>query len=130
LQKIYGRRTKNHLRPDLFNFYIVVSGVFDEDAARESDAAAEHRKRKVLEEIEKEMRRITKYQEGHTSIEARRAQLEIATRAIPEGPELDRFLRYEASLNREYERVVNLLERTQQRRLGQPVTPRIEVELT
>jgi hypothetical protein len=62
LQKIYGRRTENQLRPDLFNFYIVVSGVFDEDATRESDAAAEHRKQRVLEAIEKEICRIKKYQ--------------------------------------------------------------------
>jgi hypothetical protein len=130
LQKIYGRRTENHLRPDLFNFYIVVSGVFDEDATRESDAAAEHHKQRVLEAIEKEICRIKKYQEGYSSIEARRTQLEIASRAIPEGPELDRFLRYEASLNREFDRTVTLLERTQQRRLGQQVTPRIELEVT
>jgi hypothetical protein len=131
LQKIYGRRYQNRLYLDLFDFYIAVSGVFGQDHACESGAAAaEQRKQKVLQAIEKEIDRIRTYQKIHTSNEAERTQLEIASQAIPEGPELDRFLRYEASLNREFDRLVGRLERTQQRRLGQPVTPRIEVELT
>lgn len=58
-------------------------------------------------QIQKELRRIRKFQKVHTLKEEERTELEIESRAIPEGPELDRFLRYEASLNREYERIVN-----------------------
>lgn len=129
-KKIYGRRSENRFNRDLYDFYLEASGAFDANLIRESDAAAEQRKQKVLHAIEQEMGRIKKYQRAHIAMEAERTQLEVASRAIPQGHELDRFLCYEASLNRKFDRLVNLLERTQQRRLGQPVTPRIEVELT
>lgn len=42
---------------------------------------------------------------------------------------LDLLVRYEGALMREFDRVIALLERAQRIRLGQPVAPRIEVDL-
>jgi len=43
---------------------------------------------------------------------------------------LDRLLRYEASLERTFDRTLNQLERLQRMRLGQPVPPPVKVELS
>ena len=47
---------------------------------------------------------------------------------IPDGPQLDRFLRYEAALERHFDRTLSQLERLQRMRLGQPVLPKLEVQ--
>jgi hypothetical protein len=41
---------------------------------------------------------------------------------VPEAPQLDRLLRYEASLERAIDRTLTQLERLQRMRLGQPVS--------
>lgn len=43
---------------------------------------------------------------------------------------MDRILRYEASLERAFDRALAQLERLQRMRLGQPVAPPIKVNLT
>jgi len=48
-------------------------------------------------------------------------------RNVPDGPGLDRLLRYEASLERSFDRTLSQLERLQRMRLGQPVLPKLEV---
>ncbi len=46
---------------------------------------------------------------------------------VPGAPTLDRLLRYEASLDRSFDRTLTQLERLQRMRLGQPVLPKLEV---
>ena len=50
--------------------------------------------------------------------------------SIPEGPGLDKLLRYEAALDRSFDRTLSQLERLQRMRLGQPVPPSVNVNLT
>jgi len=80
----------------------------------------------VMEKIDKEIRRLKRDQKERSSIQAARTQLEIVSRNVPDGPGLDRLLRYEASLERSFDRTLSQLERLQRMRLGQPVLPKLE----
>jgi hypothetical protein len=62
-------------------------------------------------------------------VETERTQLEVVSRSIPNGLGLERLLRYEASLNRDFDRTLSQLERIQRMRLGQPVAPRLELDV-
>jgi hypothetical protein len=49
---------------------------------------------------------------------------------VPSQDVVERLLRYEAHLGREFDRTLNQLERLQRIRLGQPVPPSVRVELS
>ena len=83
----------------------------------------------MVDEIEKEIRRLKDYQKKRTSVETERMQLEVASRSMPHGPGVERFLRYEVCFNRDFDRTLTQLERIQRMRLGQPVAPRLEIDV-
>jgi hypothetical protein len=84
----------------------------------------------VLKRIDKELRRLKRCQKKQLEIKAERKKLETVRRGVPDGPALDRQLRYGASLERDFDRTLSQLERLQRMRLGQPATPRIEVNVS
>jgi hypothetical protein len=55
-------------------------------------------------------------------------RLEAKCRNVPEGPRLERLLRYEASIECSFDRTLNQLERLQRTRLGQPILPKLEIQ--
>ena len=57
-------------------------------------------------------------------------ELESLRQNVPDTPQLDRLLRYETSLDRSIERILNQLERRQRMRLGQQVLPPINLNIT
>ncbi len=77
-----------------------------------------------------EEERKENYRKENAKIWASRLELESLRRTVPEGPQADRLLRYEAALSREIDRTLNQLERTQRMRLGQPVPPPINLNIT
>lgn len=79
-------------------------------------------------ETHEEIRRLKRDQKARASVQTARTQLEIVCRNVPDGPGLDRLLRYEAHLSREFDRTLAQLERLQRMRLGQPVPPKLEVQ--
>ena len=50
------------------------------------------------------------------------------TRNLPLAPQFDHLLRYEASLEWNFDRTLSQLECVQRMRLGQPVLPKLEVQ--
>jgi len=84
----------------------------------------------MLQEIDREIERLKQIRERHAAIESRRRKVEILRQRVPDGPQLERLLRYEASLERAFDRTLAQLERTQRIRLGHPVPPRLEVSVT
>jgi hypothetical protein len=130
LRKIYG--TKSGLRENLYGFYGPWFNTFEtseEEREREGYASPEQCRKNVLDEIDKEIRRLKGYQKKRASVETERMQLEVVSRSIPDGPGLERLLRYEVSLNRDFDRTLSQLERIQRMRLGQPVAPRLKLEV-
>jgi hypothetical protein len=132
LEKIYGERHNVRLHEDLYDSYGQLFNTFEtpeEEREREGYASPEQCRKNVLDEIGKEIRRLKGYQKKRASVETERMRLEVVSRSIPDGPGLERFLRYEASFNRDFDRTLSQLERIQRMRLGQPVAPRLEVEV-
>jgi hypothetical protein len=133
LEKIYGSRSENRLRKDLYDSYEEwsdTSEVSEKERVREGFASAKECQNNIIKEIEDELERLKRYQRARTSIEATRTQLEVQRHSIPDGQGLDRILRYEASLERYFDRTFSQLERLQRMRLGQPVAPAIKIDVS
>ena len=130
LQGIYGTRDRARLGLDLYDSYetcLQMAETPEEERERKGYFSPEACCQIVMEKIDKEIRRIKRDQKARASIETARTQLEIVCRNVPDGPGLDRLLRYEASLERTLDRTLSQLERLQRMRLGQPVLPKLEV---
>jgi hypothetical protein len=131
LKKIYG--DGGHLRETLHDSYALwfsTAETPEEERQREGYADPKQCKQNVLDEVDAEIKRLKQYRKTRESIESDRHKLEILRRSVPESPGLDRLLRYEANLERSFDRALNQLERLQRIRLGQPVAPRIDVNLS
>jgi hypothetical protein len=128
LETIYG--TKAHLRETLYQSYLANLAWAKKEKSRSQDVAKiEEFKKYFLYKIAKEILRLQDYQKEQASVEGERMELEVLRRNVP-GPEINEHLRkYEAALLRELERTINLLDRMQRLRRGQPVAPRIDVNL-
>jgi hypothetical protein len=130
LRQIYGERRLNRLHENLYDSYenwLATSELPEEVRLRIGSASPENCRIRILRIIDEEILRLRRVQEAHTSVRTARTQLEIVSRNVPDGPGLDRLLRYEASLERSFDRTLSQLERVQRMRLGQPVLPKIEV---
>jgi len=133
LEKIYGDYAPGRCAGTLYRDYVIWSrtaAVSEEERQRERHATRDQCKQKMLRDIDGETRRLKHYQKSRASIESDRTKLEILRRNVPDSPGLDRLLRYEASMERAFDRALNQLERLQRMRLGQPVTPRIDVNVS
>jgi len=61
---------------------------------------------------------------------AEKKKLSAIARNVPDSPQLDRLLRYEASLERAFDRTLSQLERLQRMRLGQSMPPSINLNVS
>jgi hypothetical protein len=128
LEKIYGHRGANRLREDLYDSYEIwlqTSQASEEDRLREGYASPAHCRINILLIIDKEIIRLSHDQQARASVRTARTQLEIVCRNVPDGSGLDRLLRYEASLERFFDRTLSQLVGLQRIRLGQPVLPKL-----
>jgi hypothetical protein len=128
LTKLYGRDDQDSWNKVLSKSYEgwYDTSVCEEQERKENDyASPDQCKENFLKEVKKEAQRLERYRKEHATISARRLQVE-ALRL----PEMDRLLRYETTLSREIERTLNQLERIQRMRLGQPVPPPINLNVT
>jgi hypothetical protein len=126
LEQIYGHRGKNRLRKDLYEYYLLwlaTSEVREEKRSRKHFASPEQCRKNMLRGISEEFRRLSRDQQAPASVWTARTQLEIACRNVPDGPGLDRLLRYEATLERSFARTLSQLVGLQRIRLGQPALP-------
>ena len=80
--------------------------------------------------IDEELERLQQFQRLQTALQGERNRVELLRSGVPEGAGLERLLRYEASLERAFDRTLAQLERLERLRQGQWVAPRIEVGIT
>jgi hypothetical protein len=133
LRKLYGDRELSRLGTDLYDMYetfLQLAKIPEEERERKEYFSPAECRQIVLEKIDKEIRRIKRDQKARASIETARTQLEILCRNVPDAPGLDRLLRYEASLERTFDRTLIQLERLQRMRLGQSVLPPIKIDIS
>jgi hypothetical protein len=97
---------------------------------KEYDLPIEKRIVKFVQCLRAERSRLTREIDRLTKLSDQKDKMEIESSWVPEAPRLERLLRYAASIERSFERGLNQLERLQRYRLGQPVFPPINVQLS
>ena len=128
LSKLYGRVDQDGLKHAKFKSYeeLYDTSNCEEQERKENEySKPDEFKQNFLDDLKNEIRKLMRYRSEHNTISSRKVELE-AYRL----PEMDRLLRYEATLSREFERTLNQLERLQRMRLGQPVPPPINLNVT
>jgi hypothetical protein len=128
----YGDESVENWKRTLSDSYLVwrtTSLCSDEERQQKGYELPQTCKEKFLGEVKEEIQRLERYEKEHASVSARKLELESLRRSVPEGPELDRLLRYNVTLSREVERTLNQLERCQRMRRGQPVPPPINLNV-
>jgi hypothetical protein len=88
------------------------------------------KKEVLLEHVSQIRARLLSGRERQKEIETGRAELRRSSKLVPDSPNLERFIRYEANSSRELDRALNRLERLQRMRLGLPSLPTVKVEVT
>lgn len=84
----------------------------------------------ILDAIDKEINTFEERKQAYANMQSRRTELDRLRCMIPDSPQLDRLLRYEASLERAFDRTLSQLERLQRTQRGEPLPPRIDVNLS
>jgi hypothetical protein len=137
LTKLYGsyeeRDEKENWKKTLFDSYLVwlnTSQCPDEERKQKGYATPKECKDNVLEDVNEEIQRLERCRKENAKVSASKLELESLRRGVPEGPQLDRLLRYETAILREIDRTLNQLERLQRMRLGQLVPPPINLTVT
>ena len=119
-----------HSRGNLYNRYrewVRTSKSSGEEQRRGGHAPLQQCRLNVLCEIDQESGRLRRYQQVRASLETMGTPPEVVRHSVSDAPTLDGLLRYEAALDRSFDRTLNRLERLQRMRLGQPVLPKLEV---
>jgi hypothetical protein len=134
LKEIYGLPVRNGFRRSLYGDYIIwLLGARAPDEERQKSEefpTPEECKKCLVFSIDREICRLKRYQKEHAAVEASRAKVEALRQDVPDSPGLDRLLRYEASLERSFDRTLKQLERAQRMRLGLAVPPSVDVNIS
>jgi hypothetical protein len=84
----------------------------------------------MLKALDAELSNLLDVQRLQTLTEFNKIARNFEAACIPSQEAVDRLLRYETHLSREFDRTLSQLERLQRMRLGQPVLPPIDVRLS
>ncbi len=131
LEKIYGADNFSPARlQSEYSVWFDTSLASEEERVREGYATPQDCKQNVLDEINAEICRLKSSHKRSKSSKSQRPEIELLQLNFPNSLYFDRMLRYEASLERAFDRTLSQLERLQRLRLGQPVAPRLDVSIT
>ena len=131
LETVYGGGSGDVLCPNLYDIYPELSQEPPASVvqAPQGCGSADDRKEKMLTTIRKEIERLDFLRRGLDRYKCLRAEINIESHVVPDHSALDRLIRYEASLERSFDRTLSQLERMQRQRLGYPVPPRISIDV-
>jgi len=133
LIKLYGEYRQDDWRDTLFSsyfFWLAYALCPDEKRQIEGITSPEEAKETFLTEIELEEKRLLRVKKDRAAKESARLKLVSLSRNIPAPAEMDRLLRYGTSIDREIDRLLKQLERLQRMRLGQPLPPPIDLNVS
>jgi hypothetical protein len=133
LCKLYGSPRLGEFPKGLFRDYTVLAlraGAGPGGGEGKPRFNPDDMKQRVLARIDEEMERVLELKKRAEKTEARRMGYTRKTSLVPSAGVLDRLLRYEASLDRAFDRTLSQLERLQRMRLGHAVPPPVKVELS
>lgn len=129
LRTIYG--PNKHLRKTLYQSYVEWPETTKPEGESHPQGLANEKafKKYFLSEIAREIRRLRDYQREHASVESERVQVEALRCNVPGSERCEHLLKYESTLLRELDRLMNLLEHRQRLRSGEPVAPIVDINL-
>ncbi len=114
----------------LYNFYSSSNDSIRKEIGSEHDLPKEERVRKVLDFVQESISHFEEMDKKFKSFNVHGDRLERTSANVPESARLDRLLKYSASLERDFDRTLNQLERLQRIRTGQPVPPQLNVNIS
>ncbi len=132
LRKIYGLTDEDHGQETLVDTYANLLDFMEtrEDVGHTRGFMSTRISSKdVLKKIEAEISRLEQFKISQRPSQLEQGRLEAFRLSINEGAGLERLVRYEASLERAFDRTLAQLERAQRMRLGLHVAPRLEIGL-
>jgi hypothetical protein len=130
LANLYGQPSGENWPRTLFDSYrnwLAAIGVPEDERLQRGFPKPDECKESFLAELDGEIKRVERYKKTHASIEVERRKLEVLRQHVPLTPQFDHLVRYETSLERNFDRTLSQLERLQRVRLHQPVLPTLEV---
>lgn len=136
LSKLYGQQLnssggiddKIYERDSLYAEYKQFFGAMTKkERSQENVSNTQERHGLLVQATEKEIRRLTEIQNALNESAPEQAELEQLRRNLPDANRMERLLRYEASLERAFDRTLAQLGRLQGMRLGQPVTTTLKL---
>lgn len=98
------------------------------DGRQSQSDGPEQYKDYFLAKISEQIEEFRFYRIDRALIEDHRRHVELLRRSVPD--QLDRLIRYESHLERNFDRTLSQLERLQRMRKGQPVPPTLNVNVT
>jgi hypothetical protein len=114
----------------VYNLHCDPGGITFEREFKEFGRPLEDRKAKYLEYLQKQIDAFERYGKIIDPLAKGRERMECKSACVPEAPRLDRILRYSASLERDFDRTLNQLERLQRMRTGQAVPPTLNLNVS
>jgi len=125
LRRMYGLDSDDGAPWGLFRWFVTFCDVATAETPPDDP---EDLKQTMLKNIGPELRQLKELQKIQ-ECEEERLRVGEAAAIIPDQAVMDRFIRYEAYLRREFNRTLANLERLQRIRLGQPVLQPIRVDV-
>ena len=115
---------------DRYRFWCSAAKASTSEDRPDGDPSPEECTREFLKELQKEITRLEQYKKASNRISTERVETEVRRQNVPDSPNAERLLRYETTIERNFDRTLNQLERLQRMRMGQPVPPPVNVNLS
>ena len=90
----------------------------------------EELKKETIEILDEEIKRLEGQEVLQEGLDKERAPSRVLAALVPPPDAVDRFVRYETHLSREFDRILNRLERVQRMRRGQAGPPTLNLNIT
>jgi hypothetical protein len=130
LRKLYGLDHDGSAPSGIFRTYTVYEKIATANqTASQNDSSPDELKKEMIGMLDKEIARLKCLEMMGQFAQENRQDYDALAALIPSQVAMDRFLRYEAHLSREFDRILNRLERVQRMRRGQAGPPTLKVEI-
>jgi hypothetical protein len=130
---LYGKNGSESSLTSVFDQYLNILRIIRSNASagHQTDPSYLQKCKSVLLNLlDEEISQFKKIQCAQLLEENNRIEIEWLRGNVPDAPQLDRLLRYEAILQRDFDRTLSQLERQQRIRKGQPVSPTLNVQVS
>jgi hypothetical protein len=133
LTQLYGNPLVNKvtITPAILYSCCTMKAPSNENGSQEDESPSPASLRSMfLKILHEEIDRLKRFGEQQALVDSNRIEIESLRANVPDAPQLDRLLRYEAILQRDFDRTLSQLEWQQRIRKGQPVSPTLNLQVS